>query len=119
MAAEGRRTAALDRAHHLHLAEAHMAGIGTTPSRSVVPKDIRNLQNWTRDDRRGLCGRIVLGLILLGHRRREAAAPASTLTDSTTTRAVTSANEHSTPKTDLRIGSLCLDVRLVSQMLRP
>jgi hypothetical protein len=102
-----------------------MAGIGTTPSRSVVPKDIRNLQDWTRDDRRGLCGRIVLGLILLGHRRRKATigqrsvAPASTLTDSTTTRAVTSANEHSTPKTDLRIGSLCLDVRLVSQMLRP
>ena len=49
-----------------------MAGIGTTPSRSVVAKDIRNLQNWTRHDRRGLCGRIVLGLILLGHQRREA-----------------------------------------------
>jgi hypothetical protein len=61
MAAESRRAAALDRAHHLHLAEAHMAGIGTTPSRSVVAKDIRNLQNWTRHDRRGLCGRIVLG----------------------------------------------------------
>jgi len=49
-----------------------MAGIGTTPSRSVVAKDIRNLQNWTHHDRRGLCGRIVLGLILLGHQRREA-----------------------------------------------
>jgi len=72
MAAESRRAAALDRAHHLHLVEAHMAGIGTTPSRSVVAKDIRNLQNWTRHDRRGLCGRIVLGLILLGHQRREA-----------------------------------------------
>src|SRR5580693_6563268 len=72
MAAESRRAAALDRAHHLHLAEAHMAGIGTTPSRSVVAKDIRNLQNWTHHDRGGLCGRIVLGLILLGHQRREA-----------------------------------------------
>jgi hypothetical protein len=72
MAAESRRAAALDRAHHLHLVEAHMAGIGTTPSRSVVAKDIRNLQNWTRHDRRGLCGRIVLGLILLGHQWREA-----------------------------------------------
>jgi len=56
MAIESPRAAALDRAYHLRLAEAHMAGIGTTPSRSVVPKDIRNLQNWTRHDRRGLCG---------------------------------------------------------------
>jgi hypothetical protein len=39
----------------LHLAEAQMAGIGTTPSRSVVRK-IRNLQTWTRHDRRGLRG---------------------------------------------------------------
>ena len=60
-----------------------MAGIGTTPSRSVVPKDIRNLRNWTRHDRRGLRG------------ADRPWAPTATL------------------------GSLCLDVCLVSQMLRP
>jgi hypothetical protein len=31
MAAESRRAAALDRAHHLHLAEAHMAALYLTP----------------------------------------------------------------------------------------
>src|ERR1700730_15897519 len=34
-AAESRRAAVPYRADHLHVAEAHMAGIGTTPSRSV------------------------------------------------------------------------------------
>jgi hypothetical protein len=161
-ARHGRRAAALDRAHHLHLAEAQMAGIGTTPSRSVVPKDIRNLQNWTRHDRRGLCGGgSSLGSSLLGHQRREAtvgqllAAPALPLTDSTTTRAATFAKpmarseflrfrccvighslererrdahrkytqgcapDPSDRNMNLRIGSLCLDVCLVSQMSRP
>ena len=45
MAAERRRAAALDRRHHLHLAEADMAGIGATPRRSVVAEDIRDLQS--------------------------------------------------------------------------
>jgi hypothetical protein len=58
MAAEGRRTAALDRRHHLELAEAHMAGIGLAPCRSMVAEDIRNLQPWTRHPRRASGGRL-------------------------------------------------------------
>src|SRR6516225_3712209 len=45
--AEGRRTAALDRAHHLELAEAHVTAVGVTPSGPVVAEDIRDLQGWT------------------------------------------------------------------------
>jgi hypothetical protein len=41
MAAEGRRAAALDRRHHLELAEAHMAGIGLTPCQSMAAENIR------------------------------------------------------------------------------
>jgi hypothetical protein len=44
MPAEGRRAAALDRRHHLELAEAHMAGIGVTPRRSMAAENIRDLQ---------------------------------------------------------------------------
>ena len=47
MAAEHRRAAVLDRTHDLHLAEAHMAGIGFAPRRPVVAEDIRDLQRWT------------------------------------------------------------------------
>src|SRR6202011_524627 len=36
MPAEGRRAAALDRRHYLQLAEAHVAGVGLAPRRSVV-----------------------------------------------------------------------------------
>jgi hypothetical protein len=43
MAAERRRAAALDRRHHLQLAEAQMAGIGATPSRSAGAEDVRDL----------------------------------------------------------------------------
>jgi len=60
MAAERRRAAALDRRHHLELAEAHMAGIGFTPSGPVVAEDVRNLQNWTGHQRRASSGRLVL-----------------------------------------------------------
>ena len=59
MAAEGHRAAALDRRHHLQLAEAHMAGIGFTPSRSMVAENVRNLQNWTDHQRRVSSGRLV------------------------------------------------------------
>ena len=48
MAAERRRAAALDRRHHLQLAEAHMAGIGPAPRRPMAAEDIRDLQRWTR-----------------------------------------------------------------------
>jgi hypothetical protein len=43
MSAQRRRSAALDRRHDLQLAEAHMAGMGRTPSRPAVAEDIRHL----------------------------------------------------------------------------
>ena len=66
MAAERRRAAALDRAHHLHLVEADVAGIGTAPRRPVVAEDIRDLQRWTGHGRRALRRRrafLLLGLL--------------------------------------------------------
>ena len=58
MPAESRRAAAFDRRHHLQLPEAHMAGVGLAPRRSVVAEDIRDFQNRTPHDRQGLCGRL-------------------------------------------------------------
>src|SRR6516165_1767207 len=46
MPTEGRRAAALDRAHHLELAEAHVTAVGVKPSGPVVAEDIRDLQGW-------------------------------------------------------------------------
>jgi hypothetical protein len=43
MPAQRRRSAALDRRHDLELAEAHMAGMRRTPSRSAVAEDVRHL----------------------------------------------------------------------------
>jgi hypothetical protein len=43
MPAQRRRSAALDRRHDLELAEAHMAGMGRTPSRPAVAEDVRHL----------------------------------------------------------------------------
>jgi hypothetical protein len=43
MAAERRRAAALDRRHHFQLVEADVTGIGSTPRRSVIAEDIRDL----------------------------------------------------------------------------
>ena len=51
MPAERRRAAALDRRHHLQLAEADMAGIGPAPCRAVAAEDVRDLQRWTRHDK--------------------------------------------------------------------
>ena len=48
MTAERRRAAALDRRHDLQLAEAHMAGMGRTPSRPVVAEDVRDLDRRPR-----------------------------------------------------------------------
>ena len=56
MPAEGRRAAALDRRHYLQLAEAHVAGIGLAPRRSVVAEDIRDLQNRTPHEGWGYAG---------------------------------------------------------------
>ena len=44
VAAQRRRSAALDRRHDLELAEAHMPGIGSAPSGSMAMKDLRDLQ---------------------------------------------------------------------------
>jgi hypothetical protein len=43
MTAQRRRSAALDRRHNLQLAEAHVAGMGGTPSRPAVTEDVRDL----------------------------------------------------------------------------
>jgi hypothetical protein len=54
--------AVLDRRHHFQLAEAHMAGVGLTPSRAMVAEDIRDLQDnalhekWVSGGRFGLGG---------------------------------------------------------------
>jgi dienelactone hydrolase len=60
MPAQRRCAAALDRRHHLELAEAHMAGIGFAPRRSMAAENIRDLQPWTRHVRRVLSGRLGL-----------------------------------------------------------
>ena len=44
MAAERHRAAALDRTHHLQLAEADVTAVGDTPSVAVIAEDIRDLQ---------------------------------------------------------------------------
>jgi hypothetical protein len=51
MAAERRRSTALDRTHHLQLIEAHMPAVDFTPSRTVVVENVRDLQNWSSHDR--------------------------------------------------------------------
>ncbi len=52
MAAERRRTTALDRTHHLRLIEAHMLAVGFTPDRAVVAENVRDLQSWSSHGRR-------------------------------------------------------------------
>ena len=57
---ESRRAAALDRRHHLQLIEAHMAGVGLTPRRSVAAEDIRDLKRRARHNCRASTGRLSL-----------------------------------------------------------
>src|SRR6202167_3470591 len=52
MAAERRRTTALDRTHHLQLVEAHMPAVVLTPDRTVGAGKVRDLQSWSSDGRR-------------------------------------------------------------------
>src|SRR5271163_2179281 len=52
MPAERGRTTALDRTHHLQLAEAHMPAVGLTPGWTVVAEDIRDLEIWSSHGRR-------------------------------------------------------------------
>ena len=47
VSAQSRRAAALDRRHHLQLAETDVTCIGLPPSRPMVAEDIRDLQSWT------------------------------------------------------------------------
>src|ERR1700756_910272 len=51
IAAERHRAAALDRAHHLQLVEAHVPAVGLTPCRAVIAEDVRALQNWSSHSR--------------------------------------------------------------------
>ena len=46
MPTEGRRTAALDGAHHLELVGAHAAAVGMAPRGPVAAEDVRDLQSW-------------------------------------------------------------------------
>jgi hypothetical protein len=50
MAAQRRGAAALDRTHHLQLAEADMAAIGLAPCGAVIAEDISDLQRWPDHD---------------------------------------------------------------------
>ena len=61
MAAEGRRTTALDGGHDLQLVETDMTGVGIAPRRSVVAKNIRDLQNRPNHDRWIYAGSCSLG----------------------------------------------------------
>ena len=60
VAAEGGRAAALDRRHHLELAEAQMPGIGLAPGGPVAMEDVRDLQPRAAHRRRATPG---LGLL--------------------------------------------------------
>src|SRR5580704_11446198 len=59
--AERRRAAALDRAHHLELAETDVAAVGVTPSGPVVAEDIRDLQGWATHEGPALCRGLLRG----------------------------------------------------------
>ncbi len=52
VAAERRRAAAFDCAHHLQLVEARMAAVGLAPSGTMLAEDVRDLQDRSNHDRR-------------------------------------------------------------------
>ena len=58
--AERHRSAALDGAHHLELAEADVTGVGGTPGGPVVAEDVRDLQCWAGQGRDALRRRLGL-----------------------------------------------------------
>src|ERR1700730_1642794 len=72
MAAERRRTTALDRTHHLQLVEAHMPAVVLTPGRTVVAENVRDLQSWSGHGRRRYGAG---GSALSRFRRRRGGAP--------------------------------------------
>src|SRR5262249_48166198 len=61
MPAEGRRPAAFDGVHHLHLCVTEVALIGMTPSRAVIAEDLRDLHGWAAHVYRRLLRRVLLG----------------------------------------------------------
>src|SRR5436190_21917505 len=74
MAAERRRTTALDRTHHLQLIEAHMPAVGLTPRRPVIAENVRDLQSRSSHGRRGY-GAGGSALSRFARRRRGARRP--------------------------------------------
>jgi hypothetical protein len=52
MTAEGSGTAALDRGHHLHLAEAQMTGMGRAPASTMAMENVGDLQRRAAHRRR-------------------------------------------------------------------
>ncbi len=52
VAAERRRAAALDCAHHLQLVEARVAAVALAPGGTVLAEDVRELQDRSNHDRR-------------------------------------------------------------------
>jgi hypothetical protein len=57
---ERRCPATLDRIHHLHLIEADVATVSSTPCVPVVAEDIRNLQRSPSHDRHRSLWRLIL-----------------------------------------------------------
>ena len=51
IAAERRRAAGLDRAHHLQLCVAHVSAVGVTPSGAEVAEDIGDLESRALHER--------------------------------------------------------------------
>src|ERR1039458_5077750 len=47
MPAERRCATALDRTHHLQLAEAHMPAVGLRPGKTVIAEDVRDRESWS------------------------------------------------------------------------
>src|SRR5262245_7494457 len=60
VAAEGRRAAALNRAHRLRLGKAHVTAVGLTPSGTVIAEDVRDLQGGTGHAPSALLRRLLL-----------------------------------------------------------
>src|SRR4051812_12029869 len=74
MAAECRRTTALDRTHHLQLIEAHKPAVGPPPNKTLGAEKVRDLQNSASHGRRRY-GAAGSALSRFARRRRGARRP--------------------------------------------
>jgi hypothetical protein len=63
VSSKGRRAAALDCTHYLHLIETNVATVGLTPAGAVVTEDVCDLKTWTSHAGNAL--RLRLGLLAL------------------------------------------------------